>query len=460
MNAFKTASLFVLLLSVAACGNQVVEFELDAGTNPGGGGNGIAPTVTSTLPVNGATAVAVRPTVSAVFSKAMDPQTLTTTTFKLRQGTTDIAGTVSYDVPARAARFTPTAELGTNQLHTATVSTGARDTGGLQLAANVSWSFTTAVNTLPPTVTSTTPLDLAINVPINKRPSATFSKAMDPNTLTSLTFTLERGTTPVAGSVSLDGATNTAVFTPVVPLEVGVTYTATVTTGAQDLSGTPLAQNKRWTFTAAACSQAPIVLGSAGNFAVLAGSTVTSTGPTSVTGDLGVSPGTQVTGFPPGVLIGSQHAGTPIAAQGIADLTTAYNEAAGRTLCPVSKAGDLGGQTLAPGLYKSTSSLEITTADLTLDAQGEPDAVFIFQMASTFTTTSGRKVILAGGAQAKNIFWQVGSSATLGSTTAFQGTIMADQAITLNTGATLGGRALARIAGVTLDNNTIVRPSP
>jgi hypothetical protein len=215
-----------------------------------------------------------------------------------------------------------------------------------------------------------------------------------------------------------------------------------------------------WTFTTGACSQASVVLRSAGVLAVLAGSTVTSTGATSVTGDLGVSPGTAVTGFPPGNLVGAQHAGDPAGAQALGDLTTAYNDAAGRTLCPMTVAGNLGGQTLVPGLYKSTSSLEVTSGDLTLDAQGDADAVFIFQIASTLTTTSGRRVILSGGAKATNVFWQVGSSATLGTGSVFQGTIMADQAITMGTGATLSGRVLARIAGISLDGNTIVMPAP
>jgi hypothetical protein len=209
-----------------------------------------------------------------------------------------------------------------------------------------------------------------------------------------------------------------------------------------------------------ACGQQPVNLRTAAGFAVLAGSTVTNTGPTAVTGDLGVSAGTAITGFPPGTVVGTQHPGDATAAQAIADLTTAYNDAAGRVLCPVSVAGNLGGQTLAPGLYKSTGSLEISSGDLMLDAKGDGSAVFIFQMASTLTTLDGRMVTLANGAKAANIYWQVGTSATLGTTSVFQGTIMADQAITLKTGATLNGRALARIAAVNLDSNTVVKPAP
>jgi Ice-binding-like len=233
--------------------------------------------------------------------------------------------------------------------------------------------------------------------------------------------------------------------------DVGSTDAANVDRGNTDIGNTGVVNT---------CGQAPVVLGAAGNFVVLAGSTVTNTGPSSVTGDLGVSPGTAVTGFGPGILAGAQHAGDLIAGQGEAALTTAYNDAARRILCPVTVAGNLGGQTLTPGLYKSTSSLEISSGNLVLDARGAANAVFIFQMASTLTTTSGRQVMLIGGAKAANVFWQVGTSATLGSTSAFQGTIMADQAITMTTGATLNGRALARIAAVTLDSNIIVKPTP
>jgi hypothetical protein len=210
--------------------------------------------------------------------------------------------------------------------------------------------------------------------------------------------------------------------------------------------------------TQSSCGQGGVALGSAAGFAVLAGSTVTNTGSSTVTGDVGVSPGAAVTGFPPGTVVGTTHAGDPAAAGGIADLTIAYNDAAGRTLCPVSVAGNIGGQTLSPGLYKSTSSLAVSSGDLTLDAHGNANAVFIFQIASSLTTTTGRHVILAGGARASNVFWQVGSSATLGTNSTFVGTIMADQSVSLTTGATLNGRAMARIGAVTLEANIITKP--
>ena len=206
--------------------------------------------------------------------------------------------------------------------------------------------------------------------------------------------------------------------------------------------------------------QAPVALGSADNFAVLAGSTVTNTGATTVTGDLGVSPGMAVTGFPPGTVTGTTHAGEAVAAQAQIDLTTAYNDAAGRSVGAVTVAGNLGGQTLTPGLYTSTSSLEISSGDLTLDAQGDANAVFIFQMASTLTTTVGRQVILSGGAKAANVFWQVGSSATLGTGSVFKGNILALASLTVTTGATVEGRVLARTAAVTLDTDTITKPAP
>ncbi|HEX2897975.1 MAG TPA: ice-binding family protein [candidate division Zixibacteria bacterium] len=203
--------------------------------------------------------------------------------------------------------------------------------------------------------------------------------------------------------------------------------------------------------------QQSVNLASAGDYVILAGSTIANTGTSNVTGDVGLSPGTSVGGFPPGIMNGTQHINDVDANNAKLDLTTAYNNAAGRTVAPISVAGNIGGRTLAPGLYKSTSSLEISSGDLTLN--GNSNAIWIFQIASTLTTTAGRKVILSGGAKAKNVYWQVGSSATLGTTSVFKGTIMVDQSITMNTGATLEGRVLARIGGITLNGNTIVKPN-
>lgn len=205
-------------------------------------------------------------------------------------------------------------------------------------------------------------------------------------------------------------------------------------------------------------TQATVPMAGASPLAILAGSSITNTGTTNVTGDMGLRPGTSVGGFPPGILVGTLHINDVVANQAKLDLTSAYNDAAGRTCTDmVTLSGNIGGLTLTPGLYKSTSSLAISSGDLTFDALGDPTAVFIIQIASTLTTTSGRKVILSGGALASNIFWQVGTSATFGTTSVFKGTVMAMQSITINTGATLDGRALARIGSITMAGNTIVK---
>jgi cell division septation protein DedD len=203
----------------------------------------------------------------------------------------------------------------------------------------------------------------------------------------------------------------------------------------------------------------PVGLGTAGSFAVLAGTTVTNTGPSSISGDLGVSPGTAVTGFPPGsVSNGTIHSADGVAAGAQSDLTTAYNDAAGRSPTANVPAFIGAGQTLAPGVYKASSSLDVG-GSLTLDAGGDPSAVFIFQAPSTLVTDSASSVILTNGAQACNVFWQVGSSATLGTGSAFTGSILALTSISVETGDTIAGRALARNGAVTLDDDTITSPT-
>jgi hypothetical protein len=207
------------------------------------------------------------------------------------------------------------------------------------------------------------------------------------------------------------------------------------------------------TQSAASAAQAPVNLGTAASFAVLAGSTVTNTGPSIINGDLGVSPGTAVTGFPPGTLNGTQHDADAVALQAQSDLTSAYNDAASRTPA-TSVPADLSGESLAPGVYENATSLGLT-GTVTLNAEGNPNAVFIFQAGSTLITGSGSHVALTGGAQACNVFWQVGSSATLGTNSTFDGNILALQSISVTTGASIDGRALARNGQVSLDDNTI-----
>jgi len=427
-----------------------------------------APTVISTNPSCGATGVAVNTTVAAIFSEAMDPLTITTSTFTLTgPGTTPVPGTVAYSGTGNVATFTPTSNLANGTTFTLTVTTGAKDLAGNPLASDFTCTFSTGPgpDTTPPTVILTNPACNATGVALNKSVNVTFSEAMNPLTITTANFTLAGpGTTPVVGTVAYDALTDIATFNPTSNLASNTLYTFTVTTGVRDLAGNPMAADYVCSFTTAATlGPAPVDLGSAAGFVVLAGSTVTNTGPSLVTGDLGLSPGTAVSGFPPGVINGTQHLADPIAAQAKLDLTTAYVDAAGRSLNVVTvPTGELGGLTLPPGLYRSgISSFGITSSDLTLDAQGDANAVFIFQMpSSTLTVGNGIKVILAGGAKASNIFWQVGSSATLGTTSVMQGTIMAQASVTLETGAVLNGRALAQTAAVTLDSSTVTLPTP
>lgn len=210
------------------------------------------------------------------------------------------------------------------------------------------------------------------------------------------------------------------------------------------------------TFGGVASAQTSIGLGTAGAYALLAGEAITNTGPSTINGDIGLSPGTAVDGFDVATVNGATNAANPAALQAKSDLTIAYNTAAGLPLTPVEPpvGTELGNRTFLGGTYGSGAPLGLTGA-MTLDAQGKSDTVFIFKTASTLTTASNSSVRLVNGANPCNVFWQVGSSATLGTSTAFVGTVMALTSITLDNGATVRGRMLARNGSVTLDNNTI-----
>ena len=319
----------------------------------------------------------------------------------------------------------------------------------------------------PPTVLSVTPLNGVAGVcPNTVVISATFSKAMNPATITTSTFTLSGPSGgSVAGAVTYVATTNVATFTPSSALALNSAYSARITTGVADTFGNKLAADVAWSFTTATVPCLPLgpsTLGTACSFGILGATpVVSSVGPTNVIGDIGIWPAVSITGFPPGILTGTEHAGDSVAMTAQGDLTTAYNNAAGAAGGAVLPA-DIGGLTLPAGVYRTTSAQPSVgiTGNLTLDGGGDPNATWIFQIVSTVTTaTENSQITLINGASSHNVFWQVGSSATLGTNTTFAGTIMAQASITLTTGATLNGRALARTGSIALDSNQVNVPA-
>jgi hypothetical protein len=463
MRTYKSHSIwfatFLLLICTVGCSDPDKNTTVIPGVTP--------PTVTSVAPPNGANGACANTIVTATFSEGMNPSTINATTFILTSpGAVTVPGLVTYNTSSNTAIFTPSNTLALDTLYTATITTGAKDLYGNALASNFVWSFTTGNTTCqpgPPTVTSVAPPNGSNGICPNTVVIATFSAAMNPATINTTTFKLTGpGTTAVTGLVTYDAPSHAATFAPSANLALNTLYTATITTGVQDLFGNSLASNFVWSFTTAtvACQTPVPPLGSAAAFEILAGSTVTNTGPTVITGgDLGLSPGSAVTGFPPGTLTppAIMHIADPIAAQAELDLTTAYLYTAGLSGGAVLP-GDMSGLTFPPGLYTNSSTVMLSSGAVTLDGGGNVNAVFIFQVASTLTTLGSTQVILSGGAQAKNVFWQVGSSATLGTNSIFEGNILTLQSITLDTGAALTGRALARNGAVTMDDNLITIP--
>jgi hypothetical protein len=407
-----------------------------------------APTVSMVVPQSDG--VGTNRKIAVVFSQAMDPASINAGTFVIA----GVTGTVTYDATNRIAGFKPSPDFAPDTMYQASITVGAKDLSGTPLAAPFDFSFTTrtTTDTSAPNVVAVNVVAGATCVPQNQTIVATFDEQMDSLTINPSTFFI----VGVAGTVTYDVVTQKATFTPSASLAANTKFTIMITAGAKDMGGVPVAPLQQ-TFTTGPCqgggTQPVALCPNIGAFSVLAGSTVTNTGSTVVSGDVGVSPGTAVTGFPPGLAGGTIHIADGAASLAQATLTAGYIDAAGRA-GGTAVAGDLVGKTLTAGVYTSTSSLA-NSGDLTLDAQGNPDAVFIFQISSTLTTGSGSHVVLANGATACNVFWQVGSSATLGTNSVFKGNILALTSITITTGVNLEGRALARNGAVTLDTDVI-----
>jgi hypothetical protein len=426
----------ILLVSCTSCVNPIAS-----------SGSG-APTVTMAVPQT--SGVDTNSEIAVVFSQPMDPATIDASTFAVA----GVTGTVTYDPVNMIAAFKSSADYTADTTYNASITTGAKNTSGNPLAAPFNFSFTTGA-----TSDKSQPEVFAINlaggatcVPLTQNVTVTFDEQMNSLTMNPNTVFIEG----VPGTVTYDVLNLNATFTPSTDLAPNTPYTIMVSAQAEDMGSVPLGGPYSQTFTTLGpqggiptVALCPFLKG----FSVLAGSTITNTGSTTITGDVGIYPGTAITGFPPGLASGTIDLADSAAAEAQAALTAGYLDAAGRT-GGTTVSGDLVGKTLTAGVYKSTSSLE-NSGDFTLDAQGNPNAVFIFQIASTLTTGSGSHVILVNGASACNVFWQVGSSATLGTNSIFRGNILALTSITITTGVNMNGRVLARNGAVTLDDDVI-----
>ena len=464
-----------------------------------------------TVPAASASGVPNNTRVTATFSEDMNAVTLTAASFTLTNTTlaSAVTGTVSYAPAARTVTFTPTAgTLANNSAFSATVTSAATDLAGNALAGNQAvlpaagnhvWTFTTSAtgDVTPPTVSAVSPPDLSAGVCLTRVVNATFSEAMDAATINTNTFTVTDAGVAVAGLVSYDAANRVASFTATsaAGLAPSRNFVATIVAGAlgvKDLAGNALAVNRVWNFTTGVqpCAAA-IKLRSAASFGSFGGGAgITNQGiNTVVGGNIGTTAAcTLITGFHDatnvytqtplnvGGVNGSIFCAPPapgtassmaIAQQALADTQSTYNALAAMPPGGDPGAGQLGGLVLAPGVYTAAGgSFGVTNANLTLDAQGDANAVWVFQMASALTVglpATPRSVTLINGAQARNVWWQVGSAARIEDRSTMVGTIIAPAGVTISTAGqtaqtTLTGRALGLTASVTMVNTTIVAP--
>jgi len=477
-----------------------------------------APTVISTIPLANATNVPFNTLVSANFSEAMNPLTITTANFKLAcPSGVAVVGTVAYAVSGNVATFTPLTPLPAGTTCTATIGTGVTDVAGNPMANAFAWNFSTgtAGDVIPPTIVSTFPVSNASNVPLSVFITTVFSEPMDPLTINTATMKLVCPTGfPIVGVVTYHPLSKSATFSPVTSLPASTTCTATVTNGAKDLAGNTLVSGvvpNPWNFNTGFAVGPPnnppvINLRSASTFGDFGGSAgSTNQGLlTVINGDLGTTAvSTLVTGFhdatagciytetplnvgfvngniyssPPPPTVGCPTEGTAVTAaaalQARADALTAYNQLVAMPGGPDPGAGNLANLVLAPGDYTAASgSFLIRGGNLTLDAQGDVNATWVFQMANALTVGGPgaafpQSVLLVNGAQSKNVFWQVGSAATInaGGGGTMEGTIISQSGVSISTPGnvtvvTLNGRAISLGASVTVVNTVINVPGP
>lgn len=453
-------------------------------------GMNLQPTIISTDPLSAETGVVLNKIITATFNMPMNGSTLNATSFILQQGSIPISGSVTYS--GTMASFTPSVALLSNTIYTATITTAAKNIAGDSIATNYIWSFTTG-NITAPFVIATDPLSNSNGVALNKIITATFNMPMDATTITAITFSLKIGTLPVSGVVTYSGTT--AFFTPSVNLSSNTSYVATISTGAKNVAGVSLASNYVWNFSTTVVPN----LGTAAQFGAFGGNAgITNQGINTVinNGSIGTTAAsTLITGFHDsnaiytetplnvGNVTGAIFTAPPapgtaasfaIASQGLLDANAAY-----LSISPASMpggtdpgAGELGGLTLAPGIYKSASgTFNISNGNLVLDAQGNPNAIWVFQTAAGLTVgTAGpagaKSVVLINGALAKNVFWYVGSAATINGAGGgvMTGTIIANSGVTFSTAGNavqtvLNGRAISLVASVTMVNTTINIPN-
>ncbi|MBC7541588.1 MAG: DUF3494 domain-containing protein, partial [Candidatus Sericytochromatia bacterium] len=399
---------------------------------------------------------------TVTFDRKLDPATVTTAAVTLMAGDRPVAGTVTYvdAIGLPTVTFVPAAALSILTAYTLTISPVVKDRVGTALASAFVSRFTTGAtpDTVVVAATGTTPSLDATGVSLFPRIAVSYSELLNTTTVNATTFTLMQGATAVPGRISFVG--NAALFIPLQNLAANTTYTATITNSVKDLNGVSPAEGTTWRFTTGQppAAQALPALGTAAPYAVLSGSTFATTGASVIRGDLGFTNGFSTPGFPPATINGNILASSPATIKAVLDLSTAISEVAqrvaGLTLIP----DELGGLTLSPGLYGTTLGATVTMQDLTLDAKGDPNAVFIFQSHGDLTLNRARQVILTGGARATRIIWQVPGATSVAIDATLNGTLLATGPIRMQTDAKVNGRALSEKGPVTLDRASVLKP--